>query len=595
MSSYTGISPKNPGRYTGPNVYYPSVVARSRQPTGADYRQPETGKLYPTGSFWLISPNPTTGVQGELWYLSKIVANVAYWVRLGTSPSGPVLGVVVDVATLTGTNPLYPDPVTGLIGITGGQIAAGSTASVIRTNTFAPSVFSIEIQRSAATASSTIGSNGVSHFNSSHFTVDANGYVSLTGGGAAIDQIAVQATSGTGTNPVLPNALGQIGISAVIVSQLAVPAITRSTLPNTFITEIQTTTSSATSALVLNGLSHFSSMDFDVDANGFVQTKNSAAAIGVKNIGFSYNAGTGTFTVAGQDGTALSASNPGFVTLQSRSAPGELVTISATFNQDFIDDNGASEIINNLFGLSSGVATSVDIPFYLYAVSNDAENVIAFMISRFPNATTSPVSGKIGTPASAVASTQGSFFSFESITTTNFDQNPCLCIGSFRMRMSAANDWTVQTLAARDGIGHYQEGLQFAFPRGQFGAAAAKVFKDNGGTAPDDADGGYTYYIDQQNNRIYYQLAFPAIDTAGVGAVTAILALPFTRLEGATSSSGYTTAGGGYTILIGATAPGTGNLSFGAVNDTATGLATNASFGAGLAIALNGTMAVEFV
>ena len=82
MSSLTGISPNNPTRYLGPNIAIPSVVMRNRQPTGADYRQPENGKLYPLGSFWLIGKDPTTGTEGDFYYLSKIVANVAYWVKI---------------------------------------------------------------------------------------------------------------------------------------------------------------------------------------------------------------------------------------------------------------------------------------------------------------------------------------------------------------------------------------------------------------------------------------------------------------------------------------------------------------------------------
>ena len=87
MSSYVGISPKNPSKYLGPNVYTLSIVTRNREPTGADVRLPSTGAYYPIGSFWVISKNPTTGVEGDLWYLSKIVANVAYWIEFNTSPS----------------------------------------------------------------------------------------------------------------------------------------------------------------------------------------------------------------------------------------------------------------------------------------------------------------------------------------------------------------------------------------------------------------------------------------------------------------------------------------------------------------------------
>lgn len=406
MPNHTGLSPQSPNKYLGPDVYISTVVTRNREPTGADYRQPETGKLYPFGSFWLVGKNPTSGNFGEMWYLSKIVANVAYWVRITPQGFVPVVGVV--------------------------------------------------------------------------------------------------------------------------------------------------------------------------------------------NIGFSYDVGTGTFTVHGQDGSALSINNPAFVTLQDKSDPGQLVTIPIIANQDFVDSNGTSEIIGNLFGLTTGVAVSVDIPFYLYAVSNDSEDAVAFMISRFPNATTAPVAAKIGTPSSAVASTQGSFFAMDSITVGDYDLNPCVAIGSFRMMMNASDDWTVQTLASRDGVGHFQEGIQFGFPRGQFGAASGKIFKDNGGTAPDDPAGGYGYYIDQQNNRVFYQVAFPNIIIAGLGAVNARVALPFIRLEGATSASGFINIGGSYTLVVGSTAPSTNDLGFIFVNDTANGLVTNALFVPGTVISFNGTMAISF-
>jgi len=77
-----GLSPKDPNKYLGPNVYLTVSVARNRQPSGADYRQPETGKLYPLASLWIISKDPTSGTEGDLYYLSKIVANVASWVKL---------------------------------------------------------------------------------------------------------------------------------------------------------------------------------------------------------------------------------------------------------------------------------------------------------------------------------------------------------------------------------------------------------------------------------------------------------------------------------------------------------------------------------
>jgi hypothetical protein len=87
-------------------------------------------------------------------------------------------GNTVDAHTAPGTNPVVPNG-SGLITVTGGQVAAGTTANVIETNSLAANTYTIDIQRSQAVASSTIGDNGVSHFNSSIFSVDANGFVSI--------------------------------------------------------------------------------------------------------------------------------------------------------------------------------------------------------------------------------------------------------------------------------------------------------------------------------------------------------------------------------------------------------------------------------
>jgi hypothetical protein len=87
----------------------------------------------------------------------------------------------VDAHTPPGTNPVLPTS-GGLVTITGGQVAAGTTANVIRTDSLAANTFTIQVQRSQAVASSTLADNGVSHFNDNQFAVDANGFVSLASG-----------------------------------------------------------------------------------------------------------------------------------------------------------------------------------------------------------------------------------------------------------------------------------------------------------------------------------------------------------------------------------------------------------------------------
>src|SRR5690349_1397460 len=107
------------------------------------------------------------------------------------------LKINVDAHTAPGTDPVVPDG-TGQITVTGGQVAAGTTTNVIRTDSLAANTYTIEIQRSQAVASTTVGDNGVSHFNSNQFTVDANAFVSLVGG-KAINQVKNQVFTANGT------------------------------------------------------------------------------------------------------------------------------------------------------------------------------------------------------------------------------------------------------------------------------------------------------------------------------------------------------------------------------------------------------------
>lgn len=135
---------------------------------------------YPIGKFWINTQNDT------LWYLNSFSSSggvlQADWINI----SGNVTAVEVDAFTAPGTNPVLP-AAGGLLTITGGQVAAGTTTNVIRTDSLAANEFTIQVQRSQAVASSTIGDNGVSHFDSSDFSVDSNGFVTFIGGASSIN------------------------------------------------------------------------------------------------------------------------------------------------------------------------------------------------------------------------------------------------------------------------------------------------------------------------------------------------------------------------------------------------------------------------
>ena len=167
-----GIPYQNPLKYTGPDLNVVPIIPFPRPPTVTDTK-------YRVGTMALIMRDPISGVQGSLYYLAKFNSSgQAIWelISTGVSPIGPIETITVDAHTSPGTDPVEPDASASVI-FTGGQVAAGTTTNVIRTDSLAASTVTIEIQRSTATASTTIGSNGVSHYDSVDFTVDSNGWV----------------------------------------------------------------------------------------------------------------------------------------------------------------------------------------------------------------------------------------------------------------------------------------------------------------------------------------------------------------------------------------------------------------------------------
>lgn len=341
MSNFSGLSPNNPTRYTGAQVALATVVSRNRAPTGADYRQPETGKLYPFDTYWIVSKDPTTGVQGDLWYLSKIVANVAYWLMLSTGGSGPMLSITVPLgespivpdgsgvvnftssggtvaitgssaspnnhtinfdltggglgvdsfqvqaATVPGVNPVTPTGL-GLVNVNATTVANHSVP--IETRTRALNTYNIEAQIATSAAATDATKNGLAHYNSNQFSIDSNGFVSLTGGGLAIDSIGTQ----TGTNPIVPTAAGLVTINGAVVAAGTNPVRSDGTGANTMAIEVQISQALAATDATKIGLSNFNSAIFTVDGNGFVSLPNAAISwtpelrFGGANTGITY-------------------------------------------------------------------------------------------------------------------------------------------------------------------------------------------------------------------------------------------------------------------------------------------------------------------
>lgn len=440
----------------------------------------------------------------------------------------------VDAVTAPGVNPVTPSA--GNVTVSAFAVAAHSVPLETRTRSL--NHYAIEAQYSSAVAATDATKSGLSHYDSAQFGVDANGFVTLAGStGPAATKFDVDTTSGSGVDPTIPSATGVVAVTGAQVAAGTVGTNvirTDATLPNSITWEIQRSTAAASSTMADNGVSHYSSSYFTVDSNGFVQSK-SGLSPGFSNLGFTYNAGTGLFSITAADGTALSASNPGYVTIQT-SNPGQLVTVAITANQAFIDHNGASTIIGNLFGLPTGVAYAQDIPFSLYAALKSDATAINFGISRYWAFGSVPIAARLGKDGTATADVTGSLFLFGGAagtggpTLANYDSQPILRIGRIRMRMNASDDWTVQTLDLDDKLQvNYQLNGNWVFPTGAFGASSGTFFMPNGGTAPTFSTNNTCVYSLCENG--YVNFLYSCVDggagVAGVGSVQARLSMPF--------------------------------------------------------------------
>jgi hypothetical protein len=499
---------------TSTNPFIEAFLARD--PTANDVNYPIQKRWFNTltnNEFILVGFTTSQGVKSAIWEtITTAGSSLKFPVPAGTSPVLPdgtgnvtltssagtititggansinfdvagggvaVDSFAIDAATGPGTNPTLANGA-GLVTIQGRIVAAQSIP--LRTYAVAANAFFIETQYSSAIAASDATKSGLGHFNSGQFTVDANGFVSLTGGGLAADSVLVDTVTAPGVNPVVPDGAGQISLLGGVGIQ------TRSVAANV------------------------------------IKIDNISSTPGTQNLGIAYSAGT--FTVQGAS-AALSTSNPAFVTLQSKANPGQLKTITVTANQTFTD-GAAGTTDNARFGLTTGVDWSNDIPFFLYAVMDDTETLVNFMISRNPCARVSPASTSISKTGSIINVDQNDFFSLGNITVTSYDSNPCLCIGAFRMTFAGATDsWTVTALTTVDGIGKFMQGMVFTQPSGTNGAASGTFILSNAGTEPQWTTQVLDYSINT-DGEVHASFYGHLVNVDGVGASLVQFILPY--------------------------------------------------------------------
>jgi hypothetical protein len=409
----------------------------------------------------------------------------------GAGPS--IDSVDVDFNTGPGTDPVVPDG-SGVIVVAGSTVANATNASApLASHSRAANTYTMEIQV-AADRTGAPGDKfdaGICSFDDTAFAVDADGYVTLAGGaGPSIDSIDVDFNTGPGTDPVVPDGSGVVAVVGNTVANATnanAPIASHSRAANSYTIEAQVGAAvAATPGDKFDaGLLSMDNQYFSVTTHGFTAIEERLLQLPVGtslNLGINYS--SPTFTVSGSDGTALSATNPAWIVLPSDSNYGYKVVHKITSNMSFDDDSGTSDLTGNLWGTTTGIDWDSAMPFYIYGVAKDADAAATLMISRVPHKNTSSAVGNIAKSGSAVASTQGSMFAIDSgINVADYDDNPCVAIGSFRMaKNDAANDdWTVETMNTKDGIGKFQEGRNFGLPGDQNGATSSTLSSSVGG------------------------------------------------------------------------------------------------------------------
>ena len=187
---------------------------------------------------------------------------------------GPAIDSLdVDFNTLPGTDPVVPDGA-GVVSLYGNVVAnATNLNSPVATHSRAVNQSHIDVQLSTAiTVPGDPFDVGLASFDSAVFSVDANGWVSLAGGGLAVDSFQVDAIAGTGVNPVVATAGGLVSVGGGVVANADIPLQSISRAPNEYDLEIQVAkaVTGAPGVKTGAGVATFDDTKFSVNSDGYV-------------------------------------------------------------------------------------------------------------------------------------------------------------------------------------------------------------------------------------------------------------------------------------------------------------------------------------
>jgi hypothetical protein len=227
-------------------------------------RDPNSSDInWPIQKRWINFSGPREWILESYIYNSPIASVVANWVLLSNAP-------ILQVETLTGDDGVVVNPnAFGNITTIGNVVANSTFSKALYTNSPLANTEQWNVQLSTAIASTdpTLVSVGLSVFNSADFTVDANGFVSLSGSGTA----SIQKITGNDTLTVIPTSGNVNLLGAVVANGTDSAAIwVKKTATSTETIDVQLAAANGSSVITKAGLASFSNAQFSVDANGFV-------------------------------------------------------------------------------------------------------------------------------------------------------------------------------------------------------------------------------------------------------------------------------------------------------------------------------------
>lgn len=480
--AYMGVEPISP----------PLLITDNRAPTSEDY------KNFNVGTMWI---DRNTAPSEDIWMLVNKDSNVARWLKISSDDA---------IETLTGN---VGGPVSGdanqnidILG-SGPYIFTGTPG----TNTLTLSDDgTIGAQYDADVGSAIPAANILN--------VIGGTYVATAGGGNTLviditTDIATSYVTDSGTAVPAANVLnilggeliGTTGSGNTVTANLDRGTDGQLIIAATGATSAYANLASADSSVnITNGPNTIDLSVSTIDPAPFEYS----------NLAFSVNTGASTITVHSVDGTALSALNPAKITFASKATPGTYVTITVTANvsMDWSDMDG------NTMGTEGAKAWANDIPLYMYAVLNDAENDCTFGLARVPHHSASGSAANIGTPATANADDDTSLFLFESVTIGDYDDNPVVVLGTVAATKNATDQWSFSAISGgQTGISSFVRGVRYSMPGDQNGGNGYHMY--SAGTAPLFSSSSLNYDI-RPDGYISISFAMNQLTNIGVGGNT---------------------------------------------------------------------------